>query len=78
MDESIITLTDENGVDTRFSLLDVIEHQGEDYAVLYPVDDDDAPFMIPLAEPDPAEPEDYLFIGGVQQQQIDAVFAKFQ
>lgn len=78
MEERIITLTDENGVDTQFSLLDVIEYQGADYAVLYPADADDAPFMILRAEPDPSEPEDYFFIGIESQKLIDAVYLRFQ
>jgi uncharacterized protein YrzB (UPF0473 family) len=38
MEEDIVVLRDENGEETEFELLDVIEYQGEEYAVLYPAD----------------------------------------
>ena len=78
MQNDIITLTDESGAPVRFQLLDVIEHRGSDYAVLFPLDEDADSFMLLRAEPDPVDPEDYIFEGGVDPQTIDAVFAKFQ
>ena len=36
---NIITLTDENGVDTEFEYLDVIEYQGNEYLILMPADE---------------------------------------
>ena len=78
MNEDIIILTDETGADVRFELLDVIEHRGNDYAVLLPADEDAEMFTILLAEPDPADAEDYLFSGIDDQGTIDAVFAKFR
>ena len=38
MDEDMIVLTDEDGRETEFELLDLIEYQGDEYAVLYPAD----------------------------------------
>lgn len=78
MDETIITLTDESGAEVRFELLDVIEYHGDDYAVLYPADEDADMFTILLASPDPANPEDYFFEGIGEQETVDKVFAKFQ
>ena len=78
MDENIITLTDESGAEVRFALLDVIEYDGGDYAVLYPADEEADMFTILLAEPDPAEPEDYFFSGIEEQETIDAVFDLFK
>ena len=37
-DESILTLTDENGVDTTFEYLDCIEDGGREYLILAPQD----------------------------------------
>ena len=34
---SILTLTDENGVDTEFEYLDCIEYKGKEYLILMPV-----------------------------------------
>ena len=78
MDEDIIVLTDETGADVRFELLDVVEYRGDDYAVLLPADEDAEMFTILLAEPDPANAEDYVFSGIDDQETIDAVFAKFK
>ena len=78
MDEDIIVLTDETGADVRFELLDVVECRGDDYAVLLPADEDAEMFTILLAEPDPANAEDYMFSGIDDQETIDAVFAKFK
>lgn len=78
MDEDIIVLTDETGADVRFELLDVVEYRGDDYAVLLPADENAEMFTILLAEPDPANAEDYVFSGIDDQDTIDAVFAKFK
>ena len=36
--EDLIVLTDEDGQEVEFELLDLIEYQGEEYAVLYPAE----------------------------------------
>ena len=74
----IITLTDESGAPVQFQLLDVMEYGGDDYAVLYPLDDDADSFVLLRAEEDPANPDDFIFTGGVDQETVDKVFAKFQ
>ena len=33
--DDILVLTDENGVKTRFETLDIVEYEGEEYAVLF-------------------------------------------
>ena len=81
-DDSLITLTDENGEDMDFLLLDVIEYEGCDYMVLLPMTE---------AESEEEEEEDEVFIlradrtddGEVyssvdDQATVDAVFALFQ
>ncbi len=40
-EDSFITLTDENGNEVDFLLLDVMEYQGADYMVLMPLTDED-------------------------------------
>ena len=37
-EESILTLTDENGEDMEFEYLDCIEYEGKEYLVLMPAD----------------------------------------
>ena len=41
MDDDLMILTDEDGSERQFELLDVIEHRGEEYVVLYPADGGD-------------------------------------
>lgn len=78
MDGEIIVLNDETGADVRFWLLDVVPYEGEDYAVLLPADEEADSFLILLAEPDPADPEDYLFSGIDSAETVGAVFAAFK
>jgi len=40
-EDSFITLTDENGNEIDFLLLDVMEYEGADYMVLMPLTDED-------------------------------------
>lgn len=78
MEPEIITLTDEDGQPVRFELLDVIGWQKADYAVLLPADEEAEQFLILRAEPDPDDPEDYLFAGIDDQAAIDGVFHLFR
>ena len=50
-EESIPTLTDENGEDMRFEYLDCIEYEGTEYLVLMPADDDSNEIVILAIEP---------------------------
>ena len=38
-DSNIVTLTDEDGHDVNFEFLDLIDYQGETYAILLPAED---------------------------------------
>ena len=44
--ESIISLTDENGEEMRFEYLDLVEYQGKEYLVLTPADEDTGEIII--------------------------------
>ena len=57
---SILTLTDENGVDTNFEYLDCIELEGVEYLVLMPEDSDE--LVILQVEPVDEENENYLAV----------------
>ena len=39
-EENILTLTDENGNETAFEYLDVIEYKGEEYLILMPAEEE--------------------------------------
>ena len=73
---NIITLTDENGVDTEFEYLDVIEYQGSEYLILMPVEDESGEIVILLIEPVDEETENYLVVE--DEATLEAVFQLFK
>lgn len=38
MNEDLLILTDEEGTEVPFEILDILEYEGEEYVVLYPAD----------------------------------------
>ena len=73
---SVLTLTDENGVETAFEYLDCIEYQGKEYLVLIPVEDEDGEIVILEVEPVDDENENYLSVS--DEATLEAVFAIFK
>ena len=71
---SILTLTDENGVDTNFEYLDCIEYEGVEYLVLMPEGDEE--IVILEVEPVDEELENYLAVE--DETVLNAVFAIFK
>ena len=63
---SILSLTDENGVEQNFEYLDVIEYEGTEYLFLLPVGDDNAEVVILEIEPVDEENENYLAIDDLE------------
>ena len=61
-EESIITLVDENGVETAFEYLDCIEYQGKEYLCLIPADEESSEIVILEVEPVDEENENYLAV----------------
>ena len=61
-EENILTLTDENGVETAFEYLDVIEYQGTEYLILMPAEEESDEIVILQIEPVNEENENYLAI----------------
>lgn len=59
---SIITLTDENGVDTDFAFMDCIEYQGKEYLALLPAEEGSNEVVILEVEPVDEENENYIAI----------------
>jgi uncharacterized protein YrzB (UPF0473 family) len=73
--QNIVTLIDEEGTEMRFEVLDVIEYEGTDYAVLIP-DDEEADSVIILrvdVDENGAESLDTEH----DEKILDAVFAMF-
>ena len=73
---SILTLTDENGVETDFEYLDCIEYEGTEYLVMIPAEEESNEIVILEVEPVDEENENYL---AVQDEDIlDAVYEIFK
>ena len=75
-DESILTLTDENGQDTDFEYLDCIEYKGKEYLVLMPADEMATEIVILEVEPIDEENENYLSIN--DENVLNAVYEIFK
>ena len=75
-EESILTLTDENGQDTEFEYLDCIEYQGTEYLVLMPVEDASGEIVILQIQPVDEENENYLAVE--DEAILDAVYGIFK
>lgn len=61
-ESNIISLTDENGVQTDFEYMDCIEYQGKEYLVLLPAEEDSAEVVILEVEPVDEENENYISV----------------
>ena len=73
---SILTLTDENGVETDFEYLDCIDYEGKEYLVLMPADEAATDIIILEVEPVDEETENYLALE--DEALLNAVYAIFR
>ena len=73
---SIISLTDENGVETEFEYLDCIEYEGKEYLVLIPAQEDADELVILEVEPVDEENENYLAVE--DEAVLNAVYGIFK
>ena len=75
-EESILTLTDENGEDMEFEYLDCFEYQGTEYLVLMPADEESNEIVILQIQPVDEENENYLAVE--DEAVLDAVYNIFK
>ena len=75
-EDSLLTLTDENGVDMQFEYMDCIEYEGTEYLVLMPVETEDNELVILAIEPVDEENENYLAVE--DEAVLEAVYAIFK
>ena len=75
-ESNLLSLTDENGQETVFEYLDVIEYQGKEYLILLPVEDEDGQVVILEIEPVDEENENYLSVG--DEDLLNAVYDIFK
>lgn len=76
-DDSIITLTDDDGNEVDFLLLDVVEYNGGDYLVLLPMEDDEEDEDNVLILKVERKGEEEIFSGIEDENEVNAVFALF-
>ena len=75
-EESILTLTDENGVDMQFEYLDCIQYQGIEYLILMPLTEESAEIVILEIQPVDEENENYVAVE--DETILDAVYGIFK
>ena len=75
-ESSVITLTDENGVETDFEYVDCIEYEGKEYLALLPVDEESSEVVILEIEPVDEENENYISVE--DEEVLNAVYGIFK
>ena len=75
-EESILTLTDENGQDMDFEYLDCLTYEGKEDLVLMPADEPSTEIVILEVEPVDEENENYLAVE--DEAILDAVYGLFK
>ena len=75
-ESSLITLTDDNGVETTFEYLDCIEYQDKEYLVMIPAEEDANEIVILEIQPVDEENENYLAVE--DEAVLDAVYNIFK
>ena len=73
---NILTLTDENGIDTDFEYLDSIEYEGKEYLVLMPAEELATEIVILEVEPVDEENENYISVS--DEAVLNAVYDIFK
>ena len=80
--DNIIILNDENGEESRFEFLDLIELDNEEYVVLLPVSDegeeDEGEVVILKLEDTDEESEEESYVGVEDEEILNKVFAIFK
>lgn len=76
---NVITLTDSDGSDVDFEVLDIVPYKDHEYAVLLPVDDEsDSPEAVILELLEAEEDNEEDMLQGVEDEEIlNAVFNLF-
>ena len=73
---SILSLTDEDGNEIELELIDSIDHQGKEYLVLLPLEEESSETIILEVEPNDDGTESFLSVS--DEDVLDAVFAIFK
>ncbi|MBQ2953101.1 MAG: DUF1292 domain-containing protein [Clostridia bacterium] len=76
-DDSIITLTDDEGTEVDFLLLDVVEYDEKDYLVLLPLEDEEDEEDNVLILQAVRNGEEESFVSVDNDDVLNAVFSRF-
>lgn len=75
--ENYITLTDDDGEDISFEILDEIELSGRNFAVMLPFEDEDGEVIIlEVASADDSDEDEYFSVE--DEELLNAVFEEFK
>ena len=74
-EQELLTLTDENGNETTFEYLDVIEYEGKEYLLLLPTDESGE---IVILEIEPVDEENENYLSVTDDELLNAVYAIFK
>lgn len=75
--ENIIVLNDEDGNEVEFEFLDLVEYEGEEYAVLLPLEENEDEMVLILRVEEGDEETDN-FVGIDDEDTVQAVFEIFK
>lgn len=75
-ESGIISLTDEEGNEVEFELLDSVDYEGKEYLILLPPDDESAEVVILEVEPQGDDMETYVTVS--DEGILAAVFEIFK
>ena len=73
---SILSLTDEEGNEVEFELIDFVDYEGKEYLILLPPEEEAAEVVILEVEPHADGTENYLTVD--DEAVLNAVFAIFK
>lgn len=77
--DNVIILEDEDGNPVSMEFLDLIEHEGEEYVVLYPCEEEEQDgevVILQIAETD--DPEEEAHVSTDDEKTVNAVFELFK
>ena len=75
-EESILTLTDENGDEIQFEYMDCIQYEGKEYLILMPLDEESNEIVILEIQPVDEENENYVAVE--DEAILDTVYGIFK
>lgn len=77
--DEIVELTDEDGNVYAFELLDIVDYEGKEYAILFPCDEPESDeVLITEFRDDPDDPENELYLPVEDEDLMNEVFEFFK